>query len=280
VAGRIANPLRIAVVGIGTAGSARLSAVEATTGIEVLAQVSRRPLPGTITFRDALARADIDAVAISTENADHESRVRAALDADKHVLCDYPLAFTAAAARGLFEQARTKQKVLHVEQIALLTGAHREARRLLEELGRLVEGSFSFTAGWSPAEADPSRSGPFPLLVESRLLQIHDLFGPMRAESIRWEAAPAGAVFEADLRFEGDGRLRFTERRAPGLPRRRALAARCEKGSLTWPQEAPSGKLFAEDLAVFRDRVLLGSPSYYREEDLLDVLEILDSAGG
>ncbi len=280
VAGRADKPLRLAIVGFGVAGNARLDAARSMPGVEVAGIVSRRPLPGAIRLEQALGRPDIDALAISTENTDHERSVRAALDQGKHVLCDYPLALTATAARELFDLARARQRILHVEQIALLTGAHREARRLLGDLGGLIAGSFTFTGGWSAAEADPRRSGPFPIQVESRMMQLWDLFGPARADSVRWHADADGALFEGELAFDRGGRIRFTERRAPGLPRSRHLEARCEKGALDWPNEASPGGLLAEDLAVFRDQVLLGGADYCREEDLLAVLEILGAAGG
>jgi predicted dehydrogenase len=272
--------LRLAIVGLGAAGNARLRAAREMPDVEIAAIVSRRPLPEAIGLDQALGRPDIDAFAISTENSDHERSVRAALERGKHVLCDYPLAFTATAALELFDLARARQRILHVEQIALLTGAHREARNLLGELGVLIEGSFTFTGGWSAAEADRSRSGPFPILVESRMMQLWDLFGPARAESVRWHADEDGALFEADLAFDRGGRVRFTERRAPGLPRRRSLEARCEKGAFTWPEEALPGGLFAEDLAIFRELVLRFREDYCRERELLAVMEILESAGG
>ncbi len=268
-------PLRLAIVGLGVAGNARLRAAADVPGVEIAGTVSRRPIPGAIRFEEALERPDIDAFAISTENSNHEPSVRAALDSGKHVLCDYPLAFTAAAARGLLDLSREKDRVLQIEHIALLTRAHGEIRRRYRELGGLIEGSFIFTGGWSPSDADPNRSGPFPLHAESRLLQLWDLFGPARESRLCCRADADGALFECDLAFDRGGRLRFEERRAPGLPRRRSLEARCEKGILTWPEEgAPSG-LFAQDLAIFCDRVAGGGPGYCRDEDILSVLEVL-----
>ena len=111
-----ARKIHLAVVGMGTAGEARLRAAQTILGIEVVATVSRRGAAGNTRFEEALARDDVDAVAISTENADHDAKVAAALGAGKHVLCDFPLALSAARASELLKLAHRKRRILHVEQ--------------------------------------------------------------------------------------------------------------------------------------------------------------------
>jgi predicted dehydrogenase len=268
--------VQLAIVGMGTAGQARLRAAQTVMGIDVVATVSRRSAAGKIRFEEALARDDVDAVAISTENTDHEGKVRAALEAGKHVLCDYPLALTAAQAGDLLKLARRQRRVLHVEQIALLTPTHREVRARLSEAGPLQDGIFEFHGNWSAQLADPSYAGPFPIHVESRLDQLWDLFGPARLEKVEMQADASRAQFEADVVFEKGGTIRFREVRAPGLTRVRRLEARCEKSTVSWPEEPAATGLFALDLSFFRQRVLHGKPGYMSDASMLHVLEQLD----
>lgn len=268
--------IHLAIVGLGAAGQARLRAAQTAIGIEVVAIVSRRSAAGNTRFEEALARDDVDAVAISTENTDHEGKVRAALEGGKHVLCDYPLALSATHAGDLLNLAHSKHRILHVEQIALLTPAHREARTRLTELGRLREGTFTFTGGWSAQLADPAYAGPFPIHVESRLIQLFDLFGPARLENVEMFVSPERSLFEADVDFERGGTIRFIERRAPNLPRRRELEAHCERGTLTWPEVEGATGLFALDLSFFRQRVLHAKPGYMSDAMMLRALGQID----
>jgi biliverdin reductase len=267
----------MAIVGMGTAGQARLRAAQSAVGIEVVAIVSRRSAAGNTRFEEALARDDVDAVAISTENTDHEAKVHAALDAGKHVLCDYPLALSAGRAGDLLRLAHRKRRVLHVEQIALLTPAHRAARTHLGGLGRLRQGTFTYTGGWSARQADPAYAGPFPIHVESRLVQLLDLFGPARLTNAEMFVSPERALLEVDVDFERGGTIRFTERRDPNLPRRREMEAHCEKGTLTWPDTAEATDLFALDLSFFRQRVLHAKPGYMQDAIMLRVLEQIEA---
>ncbi len=56
-------------------------------------------------YEDIVTRDDVDAVIIATPNVTHAPIARAAVAAGKHVLCEKPLALTAAEARGMAEAA-------------------------------------------------------------------------------------------------------------------------------------------------------------------------------
>lgn len=272
------GPIRLVLFGLGTAGQARLRACAAVEEITCVATVSRRPVADAVSvaaYRELLDDPSIDAVAIATENTDHAGRIEEALRAGKHVLCDYPVALSGLDARRLFALAEAQARTLWVEHIALLTDAHLEARRRALELGPLERGSFLFTGGWNAALADATRSGPFPIHVESRLVQLWDLFGPFEIAARESRCSPERAFFAADLVFAHGGTLRFIEERGAGLPRCRVLEARLAGGSLSWPESEVIGGLFAADLTHFRDHLLRGTAPYAPPEMLARVLELL-----
>ena len=70
-----------------------------------------------------LARPELDGVIICNINSDHGPVVRAALEAGKFVIVEYPLALSAPEAAELLALAQQRHLLLHVEHIELLGGA-------------------------------------------------------------------------------------------------------------------------------------------------------------
>jgi predicted dehydrogenase len=81
----------------------------------------------------------IDAIAVATPVASHYSLALRALQADKHVLVEKPLAATSQQAVHLIEEAARRRRVLLVDHTFAYTGAVRKIRELLgtESLGEL-----------------------------------------------------------------------------------------------------------------------------------------------
>ena len=65
-------------------------------------------------YQDVLARPDIDVVHVCTPNNSHAEITVAALRAGKHVMCEKPMAKTAAEARAMLEAARATDKKLTI----------------------------------------------------------------------------------------------------------------------------------------------------------------------
>ena len=93
----------------------------------------------TPSFPDALAQANLDAVAIATPAAMHFSIAREALLAGKHVFVEKPLALTVGEGEELVAIARQKNRVLFVGHILHYHPAIHTIRNMLAEgeLGRL-----------------------------------------------------------------------------------------------------------------------------------------------
>ena len=65
-------------------------------------------------YQDVLARPDIDVVHVCTPNNSHAEITVAALRAGKHVMCEKPMAKTAAEARAMLEASRATDKKLTI----------------------------------------------------------------------------------------------------------------------------------------------------------------------
>lgn len=147
-----ATPIRWAIAGAGVAGSARGRAILADDHATLVRAWRGDPaglgVPAAPDL-DALLTDDIDAVAVCTPDDTHEDLVRRALEAGKHVVCEFPLAGDRLRAGDLYDLAAERGVVLHVEHIELLSGTARWIRgRMLGR--RLLGGSVRFTGRPTP----------------------------------------------------------------------------------------------------------------------------------
>ena len=266
--------LGVAVVGPGRAGGARLRALEAHPDARAVAVVAREGAP---TLAEVLADPAVDAVAISTPNTLHAAQVRAALEAGRHVLVDYPLATGAAEARALFDLAERAGRVLHVEHIELLSPSQAAQRERARDLGRPRSGALTVrgtNAGWIGSDA---LAGTPALRAVARLHRLVDLFGPASLAEAALERRAGAYRLQADLEFHQGGAVRLVEERAQGHSRQMSWAIECERGRLDDPPPASAAGLFARDLDGFVARVRSAAPPYVTDERVIAVLGLVDA---
>jgi predicted dehydrogenase len=95
---------------------------------------ARHGVPATFTdWREMIARAGLEAVVIATPNALHHAQALAALDAGLHVVCEKPLALTAAQAREMAARAEARglRTLTFFTHRAVAAAGH--VKRLVEE---------------------------------------------------------------------------------------------------------------------------------------------------
>jgi len=121
-AGRL---LRVGVIGLGYTGDQHLRGYAALPNVQVVAlaglEDGKRAELGTTygvphlhrEWQELLARDDLDLISICTPNALHAPIAIAALDGGRHVICEKPLARTAAEASAMVAAARRADRVLH-----------------------------------------------------------------------------------------------------------------------------------------------------------------------
>jgi len=265
--------VRLAVVGAGRAGRARVRALEESAEARLAALVSRGD-PASPSFASVLADPSVAGVILCTPNLLHAAQARAALEARKHVLVEYPLAPGPDEARELFARARGARLVLHEEHIELLSPSQQWLRARARELGAPRRGSVRFSGSSEGWIGDASLAGSPALGALARLHRLIDLFGEAEIRAARLERG-AGTRLEVELGFAGGGTVELREERAPGAARGTRFAIECERGELDTPPPEPAGGLFARDLACFCARVLRGAPSYVSEERCLHALALV-----
>lgn len=99
------------------------------------------PMVGVISSYEEIVSADyIDAVVIATPVSTHFSLAKRALEQDKNVLCEKPLAASSQEAEELVELSERNGKVLMVDHVAVYTGAVRKLKQIINsgELGNLL----------------------------------------------------------------------------------------------------------------------------------------------
>jgi predicted dehydrogenase len=119
-----AQPLRVGIVGSGNMGEGHMKAFLTVPGVKIVALADERPerlaqlqaqydIPYTFTDFNELTRHDeIDIVSIATPNKFHAPAATDALEHGKHVLCEKPLARSAAEAEAMVRAAIQSKRVL------------------------------------------------------------------------------------------------------------------------------------------------------------------------
>jgi predicted dehydrogenase len=122
----MSSPFGLGIVGAGTiAQRVYLPCASQLPGIEVVALFDDREAHGRAvaarhgiaharSVDELLARQDVDAVVVCTPNATHADLVRAAIEAEHDVLCEKPLATSAAAASRCIDLALSRGRTLLV----------------------------------------------------------------------------------------------------------------------------------------------------------------------
>jgi predicted dehydrogenase len=176
------------------ATTAMASAVHDARGAELQAAAARDPgraaglLPARVSpsYAALLDDPEVDAVYISLDNASHAEWTVAALEAGKHVLCEKPLARSAAEAEQMALAASAADRLL-VE--AAWSRWHPRWRRL-EQLGRSgslgslqsVDSAFTFPADLRGTfRAEPARGGG--ALLDVGCYQVHLWIALMGADA-------------------------------------------------------------------------------------------------
>jgi len=191
-------PIRAGIVGTGYAAQRRAEAFQADARSRFVVVSGHTPektqefaknynASAVDSWTDLVVHPEVDLVAICTINLDHGMVARAALNAGKHVVVEYPLSLDPKEAESLIALAEAKDKLLHVEHIELLGGLHQALRQWLPQIGNPFYARYVTIKPDRPAPKrwtyHPELYG-FPLSAAlSRIQRFTDLFGKVASVS-------------------------------------------------------------------------------------------------
>ena len=308
--------MRVGLVGTGYAAKLRAQTLLKDERAELIAVVGGNTLSKTEAFakdfqcqvldssQQLIEQEDIELIIVSNVNSEHGAVARAALEADKHVVIEYPLSLDLVEASELIDLAKSKQVLLHVEHIELLGGLHQALKQNLDKVGEVFYVRYSTIKPENPAPRKWTYSHNlfgFPLMgAISRLHRLTNLFGEVMTVNCHnrfWETevefykscfctaqlnftsgllaevvyAKGETVWEAERKFEVHGK-------------NGGLIFNSQQGFLfelqqTTPIEVASRRgLFAKDTAMVLDYLFDGTPLYVTPEESLYALKVADAA--
>ncbi len=316
----VVTPVRVGLIGTGFVAklraeallpdaqgdwlAAKLVAVAGRTPEKVAAFAETYGAIALGSWRELLGRSDVDLVMVATTNGERAAIVRAALEADKHVATEYPLAIDPNEAADLIELARSRNRLLHVEHIELLGGVHQSLRTWLPKVGEVMAARYSTISPQvpTPGKWTYSRSQfGFPLVgALSRVHRLVDVFETVRqvgavarywpAEVDQYQAcwcearlifsngAIATVTYAKGDRFHGADRT-LEVRGSQGTLIYEGDRGRLIQGDTETPLEVGGRRgLFARDTHAVLAYLLNGTPLYVRPEESLYTLRVADAA--
>ncbi|KOV80855.1 Gfo/Idh/MocA family protein [Nocardia sp. NRRL S-836] len=198
----VADPIRLAVVGLGAMGTRMLTAALAHPAFTVVAGVDVVPrevdVPVVTSLDDVLS--DVDAVYLATPPAVHAGQAIRALTAGKAVFCEKPLAVDLGEARAMAEAAAGRPNAVNFALSDM--AATLEIERQLPELGELrgVEVRLQFPKWPREFQKDAlwlaqAEQGGFVREVLSHFVYLTDrMLGPLTVESVSADFPAPGAA--------------------------------------------------------------------------------------
>jgi myo-inositol 2-dehydrogenase / D-chiro-inositol 1-dehydrogenase len=172
----VGDRLHVGVVGAGMIAGCHVRAYAATEGVDVVAVADPRTAKAERLAQTVGAAAcshleevldhDVDVVSVCTPPRTHADLAVRAIEADRHVLCEKPVAGSLADGRRILDAARASDRVVMVGHVSRFEPEHRTAKELVDggyvgEVAMMVHSLTTCMPMWSEGGwlADPEESG-------------------------------------------------------------------------------------------------------------------------
>ena len=256
-------------------------------------------------WQKLVAQSELDLIFVCTINRDHGAIARAAIEAGKHVVVEYPLSLNAQEAAEIIALAERKNKLLHVEHIELIGGLHQAIKEHLADIGNVFYARYTTIA----PQRQVTRSWKyhremfgFPLAAAlSRIHRLTDLFGKVATVSCQnryWDVPDTdyftACLCNAQLNFTngiiadityGKGNVFWWGHRTFEIHGDRGtLLFEGEKGTLIRGKEitpipvTSRRGLFAKDTTMVLDNLFDNKSLYVRASASLYATKVADAA--
>ncbi len=152
--------VRIGIVGTGFAKTVQIPAFQKIEGAEIVSVASANLENAervardfsiahfTDDWRETVEREEVDLVCITTPPVFHREMTLLALEHDKHILCEKPMAMNAAEAREMLEKANEKSVLALIDHELRFLNGRRKAREMIMrgEIGKIRHAKYNFRA--------------------------------------------------------------------------------------------------------------------------------------
>ncbi len=156
----MSQKVSIGIIGTGFAKTVQIPAFHKIDGAEVVSVASAHAENAEMTVRDfgiahytddwreTVEREDVDLICISTPPVFHREMTLFALENDKHVLCEKPMAMNAHEAKEMTEKAAGKNVLALIDHELRFLNGRRRAKEILEggEIGKIRHAKYNFRA--------------------------------------------------------------------------------------------------------------------------------------
>lgn len=308
-------PLRIAIVGSGGMAVARAEGIAARSDVDLVAIAGRNPetraalaerygVEHTQDWQSTVARADVDAVIVTTHPDTHAPMGAAVLAAGKQFFSESPLALTPLDASRLLRVAEQRGLVIRVGHTSPLRPGPRLVRQQVAALGGalhddlVVHFPHDLRAG-RDAGFDQRISGH--PLVYAILLGYPAIYGrgPITHITAAATMEPAGHVYDravavVNLRFQDGGLATITYRRGFDGDAESGRRVICRQGVVDFSEAAdhigvtdadgprmlliPDGDPWDDELNEFVAAIREGRPMSISLQEAARVVDIIDAA--
>ncbi|MCY3957173.1 MAG: Gfo/Idh/MocA family oxidoreductase [Chloroflexi bacterium] len=307
--------LRVAIVGSGGMAVARAERIAARSDIDLVAIAGRNPetraalaarfgVEHSEDWEATVARADVDAVIVTTHPDTHAPMGAAALAAGKHLFSESPLALAPLDAGRLLSLADQRNLVIRVGHTSPLRPGPRLVREQVAALGGalhddlVIHFPYDLRAG-RDAGFDQRISGH--PLVYAILLGYPAIYGrgPITHIAAAATMEPDGHVFDravavVTLRFQDGGLATITYRRGFDGDSESGRTVICRQGVVDFNEAAdhigvrgadgarmlliPDGDPWNDELSEFVAAIREGRPMSVSAQEAARVVDIIDAA--
>lgn len=304
--------IKVGIVGTGYAATKRAEAIQNDPRAKVVSITGNSPeriqelcqnfsISPVDSWQQLVSQPELDLIFVCTINRDHGIIARTALEAEKHVVVEYPLSLDYTEAAEIIALAEKKKKLLHVEHMELIGGLHQSIKEHIVDIGNVFYARYTTIA----PQRQVSRSWKyhremfgFPLVAAlSRVHRLTDLFGEVAEVNCKnryWEVPDtdyfnaclcnAQLTFKsgtiADIIYGKGDKFWYGHRTFEINGDRGSLLFEGQKGTLIRDKERTpinvvSRKgLFRKDTEMVLDYLALGKSLYLQPEASLYALQI------
>ena len=233
--------IRIGIVGTGFAKTVQIPAFQKCEGAEVVSVSSARPENAeraardfnighfTGNWRETVSHEAVDLVCITTPPVFHREMTLFALENNKHILCEKPMAMNAGEAGEMLEKSVEKKVLCLIDHELRFLNGRRKAREMIRrgEIGKIRHVKYNFRAPhrgspdlpwnwWSDSEAGGGALGAIGSHVFDSLrwftgAEIRSVFCQLQTHVKERGDQKSGAMREVTTDDEANLILRFAD---------------------------------------------------------------------